>query len=122
MPYRTYNPFDISEKTRELLHNEIFPYWIKRNFREWVRGKYNNPLCQQIDERFALYFNWKVATISHTIPDFPKMMRLGTSGIIAEIKTELEKEASPEKKATLEAMILCLEGLTAYSKNLSGRQ
>ena len=121
MPYRTHNPFDISEETRELLHNDIFPYWTKRNFREWVREKYNNPLCQQIDERFALYFNWKVATISHTIPDFPKIMRLGTSGIIAEIKTELEKEASPEKKATLEAMILCLEGLTAYSKNLSGQ-
>lgn len=119
MPYRTYNPFDISEETRELLHNDIFPYWIKRNFREWVRGKYNNPLCQQIDERFALYFNWKVATISHTIPDFPKILRLGTSGVIAEIKTELERETNPERKATLESMVLCLEGLTAYSKNLS---
>src|SRR5664280_148174 len=121
MPYRTHNPFDISAETRELLHNDIFPYWIKRNFREWVRGKYNNPLCQQIDERFALYFNWKVATISHTIPDFPKIMRLGTSGIIAEIKKEMEMDAGSEKKVTLEAMILCLEGLTAYSKNLSGQ-
>jgi formate C-acetyltransferase len=119
MPYRTYNPFNISDQTRELLHNDIFPYWMKRNFREWVRDKYNNPLCQQIDERFALYFNWKVATISHTIPDFPKIMRLGTSGIIAEIKTELEKETNQERKATLESMVLCLEGLTAYSKNLS---
>ena len=27
-----------------------------------------------------------------------------------------------EKKATLEAMILCLEGLTAYSKNLADRR
>lgn len=121
MPYRTYNPFDISDKTRELLHNDIFPFWMKRNFREWVRDKYNNPLCQQIDERFALYFNWKVATISHTIPDFPKIMRLGTSGIIAEIKTEWEKETSQARRATLESMILCLEGLTAYSKSLSGQ-
>ena len=24
MPHRTYNPFDISEETRELLHNDIF--------------------------------------------------------------------------------------------------
>jgi len=121
MPYRTYNPFDISDQTRELLHNDIFPYWMKRNFREWVRDKYNNPLCQQIDERFALYFNWKVATISHTIPDFPKIIRLGTSGIIAEIKTELEKETNRERRATLESMVLCLEGLTAYSKNLSSQ-
>ncbi len=37
IPYRSYNPFDISEETRNLLHHEVFPYWVHRNFREWVR-------------------------------------------------------------------------------------
>ena len=120
IPYRSYNPFDISEETRSLLHHEVFPYWVHRNFREWVRDKYDNPLCMQIDERYAYYFNWKQATISHTIPDFPKMLSLGTSGIIGEIREELKKtEGNTEKKATLEAIILTLEGLTAYSKNLA---
>ncbi|MBP7584148.1 MAG: formate acetyltransferase [Spirochaetes bacterium] len=121
IPHRTHNPFDISEETRAILHNDVFPYWIKRNFREWVRDKYGNPLCQQMDERYALYFNWKQATISHTIPDFPKMMKLGTSGIIAEIKRELKKRSGAEKKATLQAMILTLEGLAVYGRNLSAR-
>jgi len=122
IPHRTYNPFDISEDTRHLLHDDVFPYWAHRNFREWVRDKYDNPLCLQIDERYAYYFNWKQATISHTIPDFPKILRLGTSGIIGEIKEELQKTGTDqEKKATLEAMILTLEGLTAYSKNLAAR-
>jgi len=121
IPHRTLNPFDISEETRAILHNDVFPYWIKRNFREWVRDKYGNPLCQQMDERYALYFNWKQATISHTIPDFPKMMKLGTSGIIAEIKRELKKRSGAEKKTTLQAMILTLEGLAAYGRNLSAR-
>ena len=76
----------------------------------------------QIDERYAYYFNWKQATISHTIPDFPKMLRLGTSGIIGEIEQELKNvQGNAEKKATLEAMILTLEGLTAYSKNLAAQ-
>ena len=120
LPYRTYNPFDISEETRDLLHFEVFPFWRKRNFREWVRDRYKNPLSQQMDERYALYFNWKQATISHTIPDFPKMLRLGTSGIIEEIEKELLKGNCDEmKRATLEAMIITLEGLTIYSKNLS---
>ncbi len=122
IPYRSYNPFDISEETRSLLHHEVFPYWVRRNFREWVRIKYNHPLCMQIDERYAYYFNWKQATISHTIPDFPKMLSLGTSGIIEEIREELkETQGNAEKKATLEAMILTLEGLTAYSKNLAAQ-
>jgi formate C-acetyltransferase len=120
LPYRTYNPFNISEETRQLLHFEVFPYWNQRNFREWVREKYNNPLCQQIDERYALYFSWKQATISHTIPDFPKILRLGTSGMIEEIRRELDRKGNDEEKAaTLQAMILTIEGLTAYSKNLS---
>ena len=120
IPYRSYNPFGISEETRSLLHHDVFPYWVHRNFREWVRDKYDNPLCMQIDERYAYYFNWKQATISHTIPDFPKMLSLGTSGIIGEIREELKKtQGNAEKKATLEAIILTLEGLTAYSKNLA---
>ncbi len=121
IPFRTHNPFDISEETRELLHNDIFPYWMHRNFREWVREKYDNPLCQQMDERYALYFTWKQATISHTIPDFPKMMKLGASGIIREIKKELAKKGDPEKKDTLRAMIITLEGLAAYGRNLSAQ-
>lgn len=119
IPHRTHNPFNISEETRHILHHDVFPYWLKRNFREWVRDTYGNPLSQQMDERFALYFNWKQATISHTIPDFPKIMKLGTSGIIAEIKGELKKKCDAEKKATLQAMILTLEGLTAYGRHLS---
>lgn len=113
-------PLNISEETRRLLHFEVFPYWNRRNFREWVREKYNNPLCQQIDERYALYFSWKQATISHTIPDFPKILRLGTSGMIEEIHRERDKAGNEaEKAATLQAMILTLEGLTTYSKNLA---
>lgn len=122
IPYRTYNPFDISEETRRLLHFEVFPYWHGRNFREWVRAKYGNPLCQQIDERYAMYFTWKQATISHTIPDFPKILRLGTSGMIAEIRRELDRDgADAQKTATLQAMILALEGLTTYAKNLAAQ-
>ncbi len=120
VPHRTLNPYDVSEDTLNVLHHEIFPYWSNRNFKEWVRDKYDNPLCQQIDERFAIYFLWKSVTISHTIPDFPKLMSMGTGKMIAEINEQMKpfKDGSNEK-ASLEAMILCLEGLTSYSKNLA---
>ena len=120
LPFRTLNPADISEETMRILHHEIFPYWARRNFKEWVRDHYHSPLCQKIDERFAVYFNWKQATISHTIPDFPAIMAKGTKGMIEEIRSELAGgQCDEEKTATLKAMMLCLEGLAAYSRNLS---
>jgi len=117
---RELNPYDVEPDTRAILHHEVFPYWVDRNFKEWVRTHYDNPLCQRIDERYALYFDWKQVTISHTIPDFPKLLRLGARGLIDEIAAERDRDGiDPEKRDTLTAMILCLEGLIAYSHNLA---
>jgi pyruvate formate-lyase/glycerol dehydratase family glycyl radical enzyme len=119
--YRPLNRYDISDETVRVLHHEVFPYWTRRNIREWVRSEYGNPLCQRLDERFAVYFLWKTVALSHTICDFPKLFRLGTKGIIREIEEELLKIDPKEKNrvATLNAMILCLEGLESYARNLS---
>ena len=119
-PYRELNPYTISDESVELFHREIFPYWIHNNFREWVREKYDHPLCQQLDERFAVYFVWKSVGISHTIPDFPSILKKGARGIQEQITTALEKaNGDPDRRAPLEAMALCLKGLVAYAKNLS---
>jgi len=118
---RHLNPYGISEETRDVFHHKVFPFWSRRNMREWVRDKYDQPLSQKLDERFAVYFMWKTAALSHTILDFPKLLRIGTGGIIAEIEAELESgpDASQEKKDTLRGMVLCLEGLNEYAANLA---
>ncbi|MEI8082642.1 MAG: pyruvate formate lyase family protein, partial [Actinomycetes bacterium] len=120
VPHRPLNPYSISPATRDLLHREVFPYWSRRNFKEWVREHYDSPLGQRIDDRFALFFNWKSVTISHTIPDFPKILRLGTSGIIAEIEDAIVNDpGDDDRNICRQAFILTLEGLTAYSDNLA---
>ncbi|MBU2514705.1 formate acetyltransferase [bacterium] len=121
---RELNPYHVSEETKKILHREVFPYWLEnRTFREWVRKTYNNPVCQQLDERFAVYFMWKFVALSHTIPDFPKLLSVGTKALISEIRKEISDKtpAAVKKKDPLEAMILCLEGLTIYSKNLAAQ-
>ena len=120
-PYRELFPYDVSQETVDILHHQVFPFWIKRNMREWVREKYGNPLCQRLDERFAVYFLWKTAALSHTICDFPKLFRLGTKGIIDEIEATLSAldPQEQERVATLKGMILTLEGLALYAANLS---
>ena len=120
VPHRSLNPYDISPETVDLLHSEVFPFWIHRNFKEWVRDKYKSPLCQAIDERFAVYFIWKQAALSHTIPDFPKILEMGATGIIEEIRQEIAHGSQDSAQtATRHGMILCLEGLIAYGENLA---
>ncbi|HOS28299.1 MAG TPA: pyruvate formate lyase family protein, partial [Deltaproteobacteria bacterium] len=51
-PYRQLFPYDISDDTREILHHSVFPFWVHRNFKEWVRETYRSPLCQSLDDRF----------------------------------------------------------------------
>ena len=120
-PYRQLFPYDISSETRNIMHHSVLPFWINRNMREWVRKHYDSPLCQSLDERFAVYFLWKTAALSHTVLDYPKLLKIGAKGIIKEIKAELKKDnhADQIKKDTLVAMILVYEGLIAYAKNLS---
>ncbi|PKN44771.1 MAG: formate acetyltransferase [Deltaproteobacteria bacterium HGW-Deltaproteobacteria-17] len=121
VPGRILNSYDVSQGTIDVFHHKVFPFWSQRNVREWVRDKYGEPLCQQMDERFAVYFLWKTAALSHTIADFPKLMRIGTSGMIEELRAELAADATAgqDKADMVEAMVICLEGIAAYAKRLS---
>jgi formate C-acetyltransferase len=120
-PYRPLNPYDVDRETVEILHHKVFPFWLHRNFREWVRENKGYPLCQKLDERFAACFLWKTVALSHSIINYPKILAMGTSGIMAEIDHELESTAAEnqEKRDTLAAMKICLEGINAYAAKLS---
>jgi pyruvate formate-lyase/glycerol dehydratase family glycyl radical enzyme len=120
-PFRMLNSYDVSRETADVLHHHVFPFWAKRNVREWVRKEHGYPLGQQLDERFAVIFMFKTSAFSHTIADLGKLLDMGTGGIIREIDDELaaDEAASREKGDTLEAMRLCLEGINAYAANLS---
>ena len=120
-PFRPLNPYDVDPETIDVLHNKVFPFWLKRNFREWVRDNKGYPLCQKLDERFAACFLWKTVALSHTILNYPEILKLGTNGIMAKIDKELSETPEPEKQKrdTLLAMKISLEGINAYAKNLS---
>ena len=74
---RELSPYHISAEDVDLLNQDVFPYWIDRNVREWTRREWNSPRCQQLDERWVLYFMWKTAAVSHTIPDYPAVLERG---------------------------------------------
>ena len=116
---RILNPYAISDETAAKLHNDIFPFWAKRNFREFVRTHYDYSHCQRIEERWVAYFVWKSVGISHTIPDFKTLLSKGTSGIMDDIARQLDKkDLSKDQINSLKSMKLTLEGLDAYAHNL----
>jgi formate C-acetyltransferase len=117
---RLLNPYAISKETIEKLHHDIFPFWLRRNFREWVRVRHHHPLCQQIEERWVAYFVWKSVGISHTIPDFQKILEKGTTGIREDIHARLaDPDLDESGKNALVAMERVLYGLEAQAENLS---
>jgi len=116
---RLLNSYKISDETEKKLH-EIFPFWAERNFKEWVRKKYNNPISLQIDERWVFYFVWKSVGISHTIPNFPYVLKKGTEGIIKDIENKIKKKnLKAKEKQYLSSMIVALKGVNQYAENLS---
>ncbi|MGD0274772.1 MAG: pyruvate formate lyase family protein [Syntrophales bacterium] len=120
VPHRLLFPYNISTEDIWTLHHEIFPYWADKNFRERLRHKHNDPLAQRIDERFAVYFTFKSSAFSHIIPDFPRILRRGTTGIIEDIRRAMEGDPGDhERNDARKAMVISLEGLAAYSRNLA---
>ena len=116
-------PYIIDDESINVLHHHVFPYWLRRNLREWVRDQYGEPLCQRIDEHLAAYLIWKTIGMSETVPDIEKIFAIGTKGMIREIEDELQRDtrADEKKKNTLHAMIISLEGMNAYARNLAAQ-
>ncbi len=113
-------PFDIREETIDVLHSDILPFWAKRNFVEWVRDEHDYPDCQVINERWVAYFVWKTVGISHTVPNFKRVLDVGTDGILCDIQARLDDPQLGEAAhGALLGMKLCLEGIHAYAANLS---
>lgn len=117
---RVLAPYTISKETVQNLH-DIFPFWAKRTTRSWIHDNHAYPFCQKIDERFVASFNFKMVSISHTVPDLPTFVNDGTLAIIEDIRQKINTldETDTEKHDVLRSMIICLEGLNSYAENLA---
>jgi formate C-acetyltransferase len=119
MGRRELNPNDISAEEADILNFEVFPYWMDRNVREYCRNKYNNPISQQLEERFVLYFMMKNNAISHTVPDFPRIISFGME-IIRNQALEMKAGTHEADKTNFyDAVLISIEGVLNYASNLS---
>lgn len=117
---RELNPYDVTDTDFHTLHHEVFPFWMRRNFREWVREHYDYPTCLKLDERWLAYFVWKSVGISHTIPDFPRVLEKGMQGIYDDVGEKLQQQGlNDTSRQSLQAMQIMLEGVMIYADHLT---
>lgn len=116
---RELNPNDISEEDANILNFEVFPYWMDRNVREYCRKIYNNPISQQLEERFVLYFMMKNNAISHTIPDFRKVIYEGLDEIKSKAINMAKESDSNDRKNFYRSVNTAVDGVLQYARNLS---
>lgn len=116
---RSLNPYDISPEEIDILNFEVFPYWMDRNVREYCRARFDNPVSQQLEEHFVLYFMMKNNAISHTVPDFRMVVTEGLERI-KERALEKQREAHPaEALIFYRAIEIAVDGVLAYARNLA---
>ncbi|HDH01961.1 MAG TPA: hypothetical protein ENH17_02405, partial [Nitrospirae bacterium] len=124
---REKNPLILSKEDAEELNFDIFPYWMERNILEYTRKKFNNPDCMRLFERIVFFLASKAGTISHTVPDYKKVLGKGIEGIVEEARTR-EKELkdrginTAEDRHSLEfyqAVQTVMKGVLEYAANLS---
>lgn len=146
---RAQNPFKIRPEVAQRLNKDIFPYWLQRRpvqeaarYSAYDTAVYPNrdnvksgisidpplkktagetPRCQQLFERIAFYLTDKTTAVSHTTPDFGRVLTYGLDGLIAQLRHDIENDVAntPKKKEFLSGVIDVYEGAKVYAAHLA---
>ena len=142
---RPQNPFRIRPDVAERLNKEIFPFWLDKqlpvqeaaraadydtkNFpdRDEVRGKSidpplhkkagETPKCQELMERVAFYLSDKSTCVSHTVPDWDRMLKYGLVGLADQMRQDLA--LAGEGRQFLEGVIEVFDAAVVYAEKLA---
>lgn len=129
---RDENPYYISEEDVDELNFKIFPHWIENNILELTRKKFYPPdrkdthvndkepmSGMKLLQNLVFFLAGKPQCISHTIPDFSKVIENGLEKIIADTKPKYTASKDGPKKEFYLAIIEALNGIISYSNNLA---
>ncbi len=145
---RAQNPFRIRPEVAERLNKDIFPYWLERRpaqevarynsydsqqhpDRDRVKGESIDPALKsragetpkalELMERVAFFLSDKATCVSHTVPDFERVLDYGFDGLIKQARLDLSNghAVGDEQKEFLEGVITVFEGAKIYAQHLA---
>jgi len=121
--------FKIPLKDRLYFYFRIFPFWVKYSLISKVYPKVSN-LITAIGRASEMVtgLNNNLLAIAHFVVNFERILKLGTSGLIEEIRAT-QKEKPENNQDFYDGTIIALEGLEAFAQryvdhlsSLSGKE
>lgn len=143
---RQQNPFHIRPEVAERLNREIFPFWLDHHpvqeaarysaydtshfpNRDRVNGPSmdpplrkragETPKCQELMERVAFYLSDKATCVSHTVPDFQRLLTFGLKQLTTRMHQDMAATTSLEARWFLDSVITVFDGAVVYARNLA---
>ena len=105
---RKKNPQLISKEEAQILNFDIFPYWIDRDVLASTKRRNEDFKPIHLLEKMIFYVASKAGCISHTVPDFKRVLEEGLKSIIEE--AEEKAAAQPQNSEFYRAVALVLRG------------
>lgn len=117
---RNSNPYHIHPHEVEALNLDIFPHWMEKNILELARKRASKEDQKKIKlvQHLVFFLTSKPECISHTIPDFSKVLESGLKGIIEEAEINKDGKSSSEIEFYT-AIQEVQKGIIVYSQNLA---
>ena len=109
-PTRPQDPFDISERDKAELREELLPYWSGRSLNDWYRAHLDADVAvAEADKVFSVAQTDKGQ--GHIICDFPLVLACGYGTILERARA---RAAAEPDNAFLRAAVISLEAMVAY--------
>jgi hypothetical protein len=116
---RRRNPYHLGAEEARELNLRVFPPWIDNTVLELARRRRPGPEIKLL-ERLVFFLASKANCISHTIPDFSKVLRVGLRGIAEEAEVRLHHPCDARHRDFYRAVVEVVHGLIDYSQRLAG--
>ena len=83
------NSLHVTQAEREELEKDIFPFWPDKVLMDYADDFTSPPMPVYLLGRFGFFLLTEAGGISHTAPDFEKLLRVGLNGIMAEARQRI---------------------------------
>jgi formate C-acetyltransferase len=112
-------PFFVSEETKRILRQEVFPYWRGRQIADRIEAAVPAEIWKA-DERGVIYNYFRSRTPGHFQAAYDKVLVKGMEGIIADAGRSIERldAQAPDclaKRQFLESVILACRGAILFA-------
>ncbi len=117
---RASTPFAVSDDTKRILRDEVFPYWRGRQVYDRLIEAVP-PDDWRADERGVLYHYFRSRTIGHINAGYAKVLARGMAGLqadVAQVLASLDPRdaATLERRGFLEAVDIACDSLVRFAR------